>query len=386
MRVLFLCLGNEFTAEMKYKENYLIKAAVENGDEVYVITTTKTYINGVSTNVNEGVYDGGGYTYLRIKNKNFGIPILTDKIRVTPGLKEKILSFKPDVLFYNCPQIWNVNELKAIRSQLPKCNIIWDFSTWYGNSGNNWISLNILHRGIYRFWLKKNEKYVSKIYYTADDPHRFIREVYKLDDKKMKLSDLPSEILDAQELRRKRHIFRKRENIEDDAVIFIHTGKFEEKKRTVELLKAFNNISDKYDTYLFVVGKLNEDVKEQAEELIRKNDKIRFVGFLKADDMLEIISGCDVYLQPGSTSQTFQEAICRGCIPIYAERKYDYDLVGNAGIQLHSIEELEASMEKLLKNPSEIKKMRKELSERIAQRLDYKVVYKNMINVEHDMI
>lgn len=380
MKILFLCMANEFTPEMKYKENYLIQAAVENNDNVYVISNTKTYIDGKTAFVNPGEYGFDGYKLIRMNPKKFVFSILTDKLRVTPGLKEKILDIEPDVIFYNCPQVWNVNELKEIRKKLPKCVIIWDFSTWYGNSGSNWISLNILHKGIYRHWLKKNEKYVSKIYYTADDPHKFIREVYQLDEKKMRLNDLPSEILSDEELSKKRKFFREQESIDDETIVFVHTGKMGKQKKTVELLKCFNHLSQNYDTYLYIVGSLDDAIQEEALALIHANPKVRYVGFKKADEMMEIISGCDVYLQPGSTSQTFQEAVCRGCIPIYAERSYDKKLVGEYGIELHTDTELEDGMLMLLNNPEGIREMRKGLLKRVGEQLDYRKLYQKMID------
>lgn len=380
MRVLFLCMANEFTPEMKYKENYLIKAAIENDDDVYVISNTKTYIEGKTAFVEAGEYKCDGYVVVRMTPKNFGISLLTEKLRVTPGLKERVLSIEPDVIFYNCPQIWNVNELREIRSRLPKCVIVWDFSTWYGNSGSNWISLNLLHKGIYRHWLKKNEKYVSKIYYTADDPHTFIREVYQLDESKMRLNDLPSEVLSDEELYKKRDDFRKKESIEDDAIVFVHTGKMGKKKKTIELLKCFNKLSSGYNTYLYIIGSLEEEIKEEALELIHANEKIRYVGFKKADEMMDIISGCDIYLQPGSTSQTFQEAVCRGCIPIYAERSYDKELVGEYGREIHSDAELENSMKYFLVNPETIEEIRPRLVDRVRERLDYRKLYQRMID------
>lgn len=380
MKVLFLCMANEFTPEMKYKENYLIKAAIENNDDVYVISNTKTYIEGKTAFTDLGEYQCNGYVVFRMQQKDFGIPLLTDKLRITLGLKERIFSIAPDIIFYNCPQIWNVNELKEIRIRLPECMIIWDFSTWYGNSGSNWLSLNLLHKGIYRHWLKRNEKYVSKVYYTADDPHRFIREVYQLDEKKMRLHDLPSEVLSDEELGKKRDAFRKKESIGSDTVVFVHTGKMGRMKKTIELLKCFNKLSVDYNTYLYIVGRLEDEIKEEALDLICANNRIRYVGFKKADEMMDIISGCDIYLQPGSTSQTFQEAVCRGCIPIYAARSYDKELVGEYGREIYRDEELENSMKYFLTNPGTIGEIRPKLLTRVRGRLDYRELYQRMID------
>ena len=92
-KIIFLCLGNSYTPNMRYKENYLIKAAVENGHEVVVVATNRTYRNGVEVEVAEESSNIDGYKLIRIKNKNLGIKTLTDKIRVTPKLIEIIKNY-----------------------------------------------------------------------------------------------------------------------------------------------------------------------------------------------------------------------------------------------------------------------------------------------------
>lgn len=379
-RIVFLCLGSQFSPYMYYKDNYMIRAAVEAKHNVLVVTTNKMYIEGVESEVSEGIDDSFGYTIVRKKNKNLGLRILTEKIRYTSGLIDIICSFSPDLIFYNCPQIYNVNELGFLRKKIPNVKVIWDFSTWYGNSGKNFLSLNVLHKGIYRRWLKKNQIYVDKIYYTADDPHTFIRKVYKLDESKMELHDLPGEVIEYEEKEKYRKIIEKEIGVSHEDILFIHTGKMNKIKKTIELIRSFSKCEDRRFK-LIIVGSLDEEIREEVMRLVSIDNRIFYLGFKTGEELIQIVRGCDVYVQPGSTSQTLNDAVCSGCAIAYKTRNYDNKLIGEYGWRFDSMNDVdsffvERSKDKELEK--NIVKFGNKMIEIARDRLDYRSLYNRM--------
>lgn len=379
-KIVFLCLGSQFSPYMYYKDNYMIRAAVEAEHQVLVVTTNKMYIDGVEREVPEGKDDSFGYTIIRKKNKNLGIRVLTEKIRYTSGLDEIICSFSPDLIFFNCPQIYNVNDLKTLKKRMPNVKVIWDFSTWYGNSGKNALSLNVLHKGIYRKWLKQNQKYVNKIYYTADDPHTFIREVYGLDESKMELHDLPGEVIEFEEKRDYRKRIEKELNLSAKDILFIHTGKMNKSKKTIELIRAFSNCDD-LRFKLIIVGSLDEEIRNETMKLINLDKRIFYLGFKKGEELIRILRGCDIYVQPGSTSQTLNDAVCCGCAIAYKTRNYDNKLIGDCGWrfeQENDIESFFVNVSNIQKLEILIKQYGTKMIDVARERLDYQKLYKRM--------
>lgn len=379
MRILFLCTGNEFTSDMKYKENYLIQAAIENHDKVWVIAGTNTYVDGKKTYVQQGIYKEKGYSILRLENKRFINRKLSDKLRCTPNLKKHILKIKPDVLFYNCPQIWNVNDLKEVHGYLPNCLVIWDFTTWYGNSGRNWISLNILHKGIYRYWLEKNERYVDNIIYICNDTKKFIEEVYHL-TKKLELMTLPAKVIEVEERKRRGQYIKRRYDIKEGQVVFCHSGKMDKIKKSLELIRIFSQIT--YQEFRFlIVGKFSEEITSEAMEIIYNDPRITFIPFVPAEELTDILCATDVYVQPASVSQTAETAICCGCPIIFENNTINSEIYNGNGFLIDNLSDIPKILENIHNKNINLDTLQ-QLSYKMAkEKMDYKMQYKKIIDM-----
>lgn len=383
MRVLFLCTGNQFNPYMLYKENYFIKAAVENKDEVIVIASQYMYVEGVMGKVETGIEEREGYKLIRVPYHFFINRYITEKIRKVDNFQSMVINIAPDVLFVNCPQIYNITDMKNIKRALPKIKIILDFSTKYINSARNFLSKNVLHRMIYRNWLLRSQSEFDKILYVSIETKQFITEMYGLDEEKMEYNSLPAEIVSAE----KREILKKqvfeRYSFTDKNIIFANSGKINSLKRTIELVKAFMKVPNE-DFRLIIAGSITEDIKDELLTLIKKDSRIIYTGFLKGEELIEILCATDMYMQPGTISQTSQTALCCSCAVTLMECPTNEEQIDGNGFLLpengNIVKQLVEVFREVEKNPSNIKRMKQKSIELAERELEYKMLYKRALS------
>lgn len=327
MRIVFVCYGNPFTESMLYKENYFIKACVESGYEVLVLADNCRYENGKMMQTDEGESLIDGYRIKRSQPDRVLNGFLSSKIRKNRSFYDDIVCFGPDIIFFNTIQSYNLNYLDKIMEKLPYVKIFGDVSTSYYNSATNWISKSILHGVLYRHWIKKAEKYFTKIFYVTDDAHLFITQMYHLSEDKLEFNPLPCEVISADDRDERGRSVRAKYGIDAETIVMCHSGKFNSKKKTLTILDSFWK-ADRKDCVLILAGSFEEELKPDVLARIESDKRIIYTGFLPGDELTMLLSAVDLYIQIGSVSQTAQTAIGCGC-PVVLTHDYDRFVSGN---------------------------------------------------------
>lgn len=238
MRVVFVCLGDPFSEQMLYVENYFIKACQEERCEILVIADNFRYEQGRLVEGEEETLEIGRQTTLiRIKYDKVVTPFLTKKIRKSKCLYGMLEGFKPDVIFYNCIQIYNIVDIKRLKHKFPDVRIYGEVSTTKYNSGMNFLSKYILHRIIYKSWIRSVEQYFTKIYYIVPESKEFLVSEYGVNEKYLKFNPLPAKVISEVEKLSCRKIILNKYNLNDSDILLVHSGKMGRKKRTIEILK-----------------------------------------------------------------------------------------------------------------------------------------------------
>lgn len=374
MNVVILSLAGPFTVGMLYKENWFARAAFEAGDKVTVICSVEKYRDGVVFKGKAGRFEYSEYTLIRIERENLVFPVLTDKIRLYRGLEDKIISASPDVIFCNGPQFYNIKQLPKLKKKLPNCRIIWGFSVWSGNSARSALSKYVLHGLIYRSWLKKAVRCVDKIFFTGEETEQFISEVYRLPMEKAELNELPGETIELCEKQKIKKDFKVENSLPDDAIIFLHSGKMNKEKKTVGLIREFINTGDERFR-LYIAGSLDAEIADEFRGLIEKDQRIRYLGFLSGESLMRCLAASDVYLQPGSISQTFQNAICAGCAVVGDDVPNNRKLLNGNGWLIGDESELKTVFREISERPCLLEKMSAASVDMAKKRLDYKELY-----------
>lgn len=378
MKVLILTTGNEFTPSMLYKENYIIKAAQAHGDEIFVFANQYTYIKGETAlaPTDEKVE---GYTLKRFKYHSYGSSIITSRIRRIDELEQEIIKVKPDFIFVNCAQMYNIKNLKIVKQALPNVKIVLDFSTKYLNSAKNWVSKNIQHKIMYRNWLRQALPYVDKIFYISQESKEFAQEMYGFPDSILEHNNLPGEMIPIEKkLEYKKEIFDKL-GLAKENMLFLYSGKIYPDKKVDQLVKAFVRTQNP-DFRLIIIGVYNDEgAKPIIEPLIASDKRVTFMNFVRGSELTKYVCATDLYIQPGSISQTCQTAVCCGTPLCFNDIPTHREIYNGNGFFVDSEEDIFNAFENINNNPVILDEMSVKAYQMAKKELDYHVIYKKIL-------
>ncbi|ANH38198.1 Glycosyl transferases group 1 [Nocardioides dokdonensis FR1436] len=312
MKIAFVCIGDPFTVSMLYKENYMIRAAVEDGHDVIVIASDLEWHEGKRRRLPvPRVSIEHGYKLFRIPFRKMGPRRVTEKLRYAPTLRKILLAHEPNIVYFNTAQLPGIKLAKQLKARNSQTRIVCHFTTTYDNSGRNFISLRIQHGMLYRRWLKVALPYIDELFYAAPESLAFLCQVYAIPAHRLSFLPLPGEVFPVESRRLSRKQFRDRHDFTDTEIVYLHAGKFDAGKQTVQLLESFHDAKDP-DFRLVLAGTLSPSIEASASRIIELDPRIIHLGFLSGAELVKSICGSDVYLQPGTVSQTAQTAICCG--------------------------------------------------------------------------
>lgn len=309
-----------------YQENKLAYYQSENHD---VTIITGQY---VPTIIEEFVNLNDLKPYEIIQNENrkpiriyrlkclFGNMFIAKKIKYYKKLKKVLNNIQPDRIVLH--DLHSLSLFTVSRFLKKHKNVICNADIHVNdmNSGRNHLS-KFMHKYFYKWIIQKNIKNIDQVFYLSENSRLFIKNMYKIDETNCNLCLLPlgGELISLKEKENTQKAFKIKNNIPENAIIFLHSGKFTKLKKTIELLEAFSSVKDNR-FYLYIVGQPYEDLKDVFYKMVEKDSRIIYLGWKTNEELMSYLSICDVYLQPGSPSVTAHEAMCKGCVTLLSNK------------------------------------------------------------------
>lgn len=378
MKLLIWTTGNAFTPSMLYKENYLIKAAVDNGDEIVVFANEYTCIKGKTVKVS-GVENVRGYRLRRFPYQTFGNNTLTTRIRKIKGLEDEIIKEKPDFIFINCSQIYNIQNLRKIKSAIPNVRMVLDFSTKYLNSARNWTSKNILHRIIYRHWIQKALPYVEKVFYISEESKDFARDMYGIPESLMEHNNLPGETIRPVIKKQNKEEIFERLGLKPWNTLIMYSGKIYGDKKVDRLVRAFSR-NNNPDLRLLIIGEYTDEAQRDIiEPIIAEDSRIIFINFVSGEELTKYVCAADLYVQPGSISQTCQTAVCCGTPLAFTDIPTHREIYNSNGFFIDSEDDILQVLNRISEDRSLLDDMSALSYKMAAEELDYNIIYSKIL-------
>lgn len=376
MRILHLCLLGPYSDGYYYQDNMLPQQNSKDGHIVEIIAPTEKIVNGIvqDDRIPITYTDPSGVKIIRIPVIRIVNQFISTRIRAYKNIYSLISEFNPDIMFYHC---FGGKELLTVAkyvSKHPKVKLFIDTHSDYENSATNFLSKFLLHKVFHKFTFKKAVKYAEKVYYVAPESLVFIKDLYGFNDKtKLEFFPLGGYIIENEKRIIYKEKVRSELNISHDDLIFIHSGKFSEEKKTYELVTAFNKVKSTR-LHLLIIGSFEENVYSKVESLIENDSRISYLGWKTTEDLEMYLCASDVYILPGSRTVTVQHAICCGCA-IITNRSYVYTyLLKDIPIYADTIDELINAIN-LMENESQIILDQKEKLSYLAKtELDYRIL------------
>ena len=324
MRILHLCFSCIYPDNFAYQENILPRINHEDGHDVRILASTETFVD----NTHLGYVEPSEYVteygvpIKRLPYMSVGNGFLTHKIRKYPGVYDEIAAFAPDIIFCHGLQFWSVRDVIRYKKAHPAVKLYADTHTDYYTSATNWLSLHILHRGFYRYLVRKALPYLEKYFCISDECRRFSVENYGVPEELMEFYPLGG-IPPTEEAYQAHRAARRAElGLQPDELLLVHAGKLEPQKKTDALLRAFAAVPE-LKARLAVIGSIPEEHKAELLAQMDADPRVTYLGWKSGDDLQEYLCAADLYCQPGKVSAIMQNAVCCRC-PVMLYPHPDY--------------------------------------------------------------
>ena len=375
MKILHLMLANFYADGFGYQENLLSRQNAKDGHEVKIIASTQSiseaggiiYVNP-SSYINED-----GIEVTRIPYRNILPHYVMTKVRSYVGLYEEIVKFRPDVILHHGESSFDLLTVARYKANYPHVRLYVDSHAMFHNSARKILSREILHRRFYAPVLRRVLPYIEKILCVTTESMDFLETLYKIPRDKMELYPLGGVVFEEKERLNNRRIIRQGLDLTDDDILMIHSGKMNEKKRTVDLIKAFSNV-DGTNARLLLIGSLSDDVRCLIEPVLKTDHRVQFLGWKDRDELLKHLCAADLYVQPGTQSATMQQALCCGAAAMLYPYKSHKDLLGETVFYAASVDDMETILNKILIDPMILETKRRQSFKLAKEKLDYRVL------------
>ncbi len=372
MKILHCCLSCFYIDEYNYQENILPKIHFENGHDVKIIASTETFIDNKRIGYVEPstYYTKEGIEITRVPYKKYLPHSLMKKVRHYDNVKKFLYDFKPDIIMFHGVPALEISTICKYKKNNLRVKLYVDSHEDDNNSANNFLSKHILHKIFYRAILKKNIKYIDKILYITPETRDFLIKYYKIPESKIEFYPLGGTIIDEETKGMYRNEKIKELCLSNDNIVFCHSGKMSENKKTYELIDNFTKVKDERFR-LLVIGTFTDDVKSKVVPLINSDKRIMYLGWKKSDELIKYIAASDLYVQPGSQSATMQNSLCSGTPVLFKNVKsHRVYMKGNA-FAIDEYDEMEEIFNKISDNAGILNKMSERAYQLARDILDY---------------
>jgi glycosyltransferase involved in cell wall biosynthesis len=125
---------------------------------------------------------------------------------------------------------------------------------------------------------------------------------------------------------------------------------------------------------LFLAGSLLGEISDQANSIIKKDNRIRFLGWQSPDDLRALLCAADVYVQPGTQSATMQMSLCARCAVILDDVPSHVPYVDTNGWLISESVTLQEALGSAMLDPEKLHSMNSRSHAIALKFLDYRVL------------
>lgn len=375
MKIVHLELSGFYNENTTYQTNFLAACNLADGHTVTVVSSPFHWEGAQTVYAvpGEQIVENG-IRLIRLPYRNTSKGYSHQKVRAVVGLYETLERLQPDVIMCHGLQFWSVRDVIRYKKAHPAVKVYADTHADYYTSATNWLSLHILHRGFYRYLVRKALPYLEKYLCVSDECRRFSIENYGVPEALTEFYPLGGILLTEEDYQTHRAARRAELGIKPDELLLVHAGKLEPQKKTDALLRAFAAVPE-LNARLAVIGSIPEENKEELTAQMDADSRVTYLGWKSGGDLQEYLCAADLYCQPGKVSAIMQNAVCCRCpVLLYPHPGYvkDYDY-GNI-LWVKNEDDMIREFQKLAAGETDLAALQRN-SERCAKELlDYRAL------------
>ncbi|MCM1185645.1 MAG: glycosyltransferase family 4 protein [Lachnoclostridium sp.] len=374
MKILHCCLSSFYIDGYSYQENILPRFNLLHGHDVEIIASTETFDDkGHLTYIQPSSYQTEeGIPIIRVPYKKFLPNVVMRKFRSYKGVYKLISEFEPDVILFHGGCAYELLNVVNYRKKHSNVKLYVDSHADYHVSAKNWLSKKILHEVFYRTIIHKCISYIEKVFYITEETKDFFIQEYKISEQLMEYYPLGGEVVEEEEKRKWREHIRKQHQIDESTLVVMHSGKLDQRKETDVLIKGFSKVQSD-NVLLFIAGNIPPE-NEKLWDYINSDTRIKWLGWLNADDLRHYLCACDIYAQPGGQSITMQNAVCCGVPVMIYPHKSHLKLCKDNVMWVKNEDDIYNEITKVLINPELLEKMSNASMKIAREVLDYHIL------------
>ena len=344
-KVLNICVNGIYTDGYTYHENLLPKYHKKNGNQVFILASEYEYdINKqISKSNNTEYVDSNGITVKRLKIK--GDRPITYKFKRFEDFYNAIEKIKPDIIFCHLFQFIDVGEVVKYKKKNPNVKVYFDSHADTINSAHGFLSRNILHKIIWRYYAKKAYNVAEKFYGVSPARVQFLREIYGLPIEKTSLlvmgaDDEMVKFANSEEIKKST---REQYGILPDDFLIITGGKIDGTKwQVINLMKAAHKLPVK----LIVFGSVSEELQTEVNK--QTSDSVIFAGWKTEIEAYRLFAVANLAVFPATHSVYWEQVTGQG-IPMIVRHWRGFEHLDLNGNLLYLEEGTEKEIENAIK-------------------------------------
>lgn len=380
MKIVHLCLSCFYIDGYSYQENELVRDHVSAGHDVVVIASTETYDNNQKrVYVKPSQYIGQeGAKVVRLPYSKLLPHFFMKKMRLHPNVYAFLEQEAPEVILFHGLCGWELYTAARYKKAHPEIKFYVDCHEDANNSAKNLISKVVLHKLFYRSIIHRSLSSIQKVLCISMESMEFCQSLYGVPKDKLEFYPLGGKVFNEQEYYERREGAREKYQIGEDHVLFLQTGKMDSKKKLLVSLRSFLKTTNPGLRFI-IVGSIADEIKRDAEILIGRDSRTRFIGWKNVAELQDLLCAADVYIQPGSQSATMQMSLCARCPVVLDDVLSHRVFVKGNGWLVKNEQMLNVAFEDIDANPSILKKMSSQSLAIAKDLLDYNLLSKRVL-------
>ncbi len=316
-KILHIAIAEDYNEGYNYNQNTFPAKHAEQGHEVHIITTTlKFNSNGtLFCKPEEYINPQGIYVHrIPISTKNIYTHLFINRSK---GMKEKIEEIKPDIIFIHGMGSVDNKIIFKYKNAHPNVKIFMDCHTDYYNSGYHKSWKKRIVQNILSLHTRRNNEYVEKFWGTTPWRMNYLRDVYKVDPKKIDLLIMGGDetYIVGKDIKATRKSIREKYNIPQDAFLVITGGRLDKRKQQHILMDAIKELG-KEKAWLLAFGTPTDEMKNKYDEY-KNIENIVMPGWINGTDSYDLFLASDLAVFPGTHSVLWEQAVACGIPGIF---------------------------------------------------------------------
>lgn len=308
MKVTHLCLACFFPDGYSYQENMLPKYHKKLGFDVSVIASLQTFDEHGRVAYMEKASEYKNEYGIQVYRLDYKKPLfIYKKLKRFIKAYETIEKTNPDILFIHGCQFLDMNIIVKYKRNHPNVKIYIDNHADFSNSGKNWLSLNLLHKILWRKCAKKIEPFTEKFYGVLPARVDFLTNIYKLPQEKCELLVMGADDEKVYEALQESNIkiIKNKLDINDDETVIMTGGKIDNfKRQTLLLMEAINKLNHT-KIKLIVFGSVIPEMKDLVHQ--QESEKVKYIGWVASEETYKYFAVADLVVFPGRHSVFWEQ-------------------------------------------------------------------------------